>query len=131
MSDHFPLLKLPLELRIEVYSYVLLVNETIILKPADYQSRKMKTKLELSLFLVCKTVRCESSCVFWEQNVFEISGNMDGYHSSGYPEPAGFIQHAVVKFDVRDASTNGLLAITKNVYAKDPEDERGTCQGES
>ncbi|KAK7750123.1 hypothetical protein SLS62_007991 [Diatrype stigma] len=76
MDEIFPILRLPAELRLQIYSHILPVNERLFLdpqhfyRPLPYVSKPHREAL--GLLLSCKTIRVEAAQFILSHNIVNI-----------------------------------------------------------
>ncbi|RYP90369.1 hypothetical protein DL770_003516 [Monosporascus sp. CRB-9-2] len=69
----FPFLRLPLEMRLQIYALLLVRPEPIFLTKPVIQERGPAGPVHTAILCVCHQVYDEASPVFWRDNVFEFS----------------------------------------------------------
>ncbi|RYO81618.1 hypothetical protein DL762_007033 [Monosporascus cannonballus] len=69
----FPFLRLPVEIRLQIYALLLVCPEAIFLTKPVIQDRGPAGPLHTAILRVCRQVYGEASPVFWRGNVFEFS----------------------------------------------------------
>ncbi|RYO87198.1 hypothetical protein DL764_008895 [Monosporascus ibericus] len=69
----FPFLRLPLEIRLQIYALLLVCPEPIFLTKPVIQDRGPAGPLHTAILRACRQVYGEASPVFWRDNVFEFS----------------------------------------------------------
>ncbi|RYP38162.1 hypothetical protein DL767_002679 [Monosporascus sp. MG133] len=69
----FPFLRLPLEIRLQIYALLLVRPEPIFLTKPVIQDRSPAGPVHTAILRACRQVYDEASPVFWRDNVFEFS----------------------------------------------------------
>ncbi|KAL8678849.1 MAG: hypothetical protein Q9186_004832 [Xanthomendoza sp. 1 TL-2023] len=132
ISSGFPFMKLPSEIRNQIYCYCLLVKGEINPYPARYNNQKVvsegQSKPVVALLLVCKRIRSEAESILYGSNTWRLNKSdvhdtlpafwnrftQDPYNSNlrspnlRYDGKELQFGHLVVSFDYRDLNTFGL-----------------------